>query len=516
MTEDKKFTIKQKAKLEAVIITFTVIVLAIFFGAQLIMKTGVFHEPGKLIFADTATEVNRDFVITNLDDHEHLNLISDVTIGTLSSPHALTEDGSMGTSDDGSTIKTRIVLYDILLPTTTFDDPTITVNLATAGQGNLTSVWMLNADQKLLAISDDSNSQVESAAYYLDDLDKGAFFQYFQISGTNPEDVDSIADQLQSKIAAFPTKNTLLTIAQTGVTALSRRMNTKLNQIGNATYFAEKIGPFLSSFDFTHTSNESSFSNFASGSNICSAPIMIDALTAIGLDIVELTGNHNQDCGDVDAIATIEQYHNLGMQTFGGGVSATAAAIPLTIDTKDANITMLGYNLSTGGYTLDETPGANFYTEEKVRQDILNAKARDDFIIVDIQYYECNEYDDVNENTTCDAADSSAGDQVGLFRGLIDMGADVVVGTSAHQPQTFEQYHGGTIYYGLGNLFFDQSAWPGTTRSLILIHYFWQGNLIQTRIVPTVYDGNLQTELMSIPNAEKFLARLLGVRPAAE
>ena len=25
---------------------------------------------------------------------------------------------------------------------------------------------------------------------------------------------------------------------------------------------------------------------------------MINTLTAIGLDIVELTGNHNQDCGD--------------------------------------------------------------------------------------------------------------------------------------------------------------------------------------------------------------------------
>lgn len=511
MTEEQ-LTTKQKNKLEAIVITFTVIVLAIFFGVQLIMKTGVFHEPGQLIFADSMTEANQDFVNNNLEDINHLNLAENVTINALESTTSLTNLSSSTTKDDVTT-ETRFILYDILLPVTTFDDPTLTITPAAAKSGNLISVWNLTPEHKLLALSENSENILD-AKYYLDDLTNGAFFQYLEISGTDIHDVDKITDQLRPKVATFPTKDTLLTLAQTGVTALSRRMNTKLNQIGDATYFAEKIAPFLSSFDFTHTSNESSFSNFANGSNICSAPIMIDALTAIGLDIVELTGNHNQDCGDADAIATIEQYHNLGMQTFGGGVSATAAAIPLTIDAKDANITMLGYNLSTGGYTLDETPGANFYTEEKARQDIADAKARGDFVIIDVQYYECNEYVDINENTTCDAATSSAGDQVGLFRSLIDMGADIVVGTAAHQPQTFEQYHGGTIYYGLGNLFFDQSAWPGTTRSLILIHYFWQGNLIQTRIVPTVYDGNLQTELMSTINAEKFLARLLNARPA--
>lgn len=241
---------------------------------------------------------------------------------------------------------------------------------------------------------------------------------------------------------------------------------------------------------------------------------MIDAITSSNISIVELTGNHNQDCGDQAAIDTIAQYESLGIQTFGGGVSATAAAIPLEIDEKNTNITLLGYNLSTGGYTLDETPGANYYTEEKARADIAAAKERGDFVIVDIQYYECNEYADTNENTTCDYANSAAGDQIGFFRSLIDMGADIVVGTAAHQPQTYEQYHGGEIYYGLGNLFFDQSAWPGTTRSLVLIHYFWEGKLLQTRIMPTVYDQNFQTRLMATADASNFINRLMQARPA--
>ena len=132
---------------------------------------------------------------------------------------------------------------------------------------------------------------------------------------------------------------------------------------------------------------------------------------------------------------------------------------------------------------------------------------------MDVQYYECSAYVAEDEDATCDYADSAAGDQVGFFRHLIDLGADIVVGTSAHQPQTFELYNDGAIYYGLGNLFFDQVWWPGTTRSLILGHYFYKGKLLQTRITPTVYDNSMQTKLLDKETAEWFLRRLVNERP---
>jgi poly-gamma-glutamate synthesis protein (capsule biosynthesis protein) len=96
---------------------------------------------------------------------------------------------------------------------------------------------------------------------------------------------------------------------------------------------------------------------------------------------------------------------------------------------------------------------------------------------------------------------------------LIDLGADVVVGTSAHQTQTFEKYGNGVIYYGLGNLFFDQVWWPGTTRSLILSHYFYNGKLLQTKLVPTIYDSNMQTRLLDADTTKWFIERLVKARP---
>lgn len=498
-----------KSQLIAVIITFVVVALAVLFGILLVTKKGVFHEPGKIIFATEelpeapetsnpdqytaigpVTEVGQNFINENLQDIE---LKSDLTIYTKTAIEKLTDN-------------TNAVLYQILLPTTDFYDSTISVTPEVAKTKNLVSVWSLTSEQRLLAINDN---------YYLDTLDSGAFFEYYILEG-DEEDIAKVKTALEAKIQAFPTSDEILTFAQTGVTALSRGMTRKLAQVGDAQFFAANIDEYLSHFDLTHTSNESSFSTAANDRNICSKPEMIDAITSSGIDIVELTGNHNQDCGDQAAIETIDLYQSLGIKTVGGGKTADEAAVPLEITDKGANITMLAYNYSTGGYTTDNTPGANLYTAEKAQADIAAAKERGDFVIVDVQFFECNSYVNTAEDTTCDYANSSAGDQIGFFRHLIDLGADIVVGTAAHQPQTFELYNGGAIYYGLGNLFFDQSWWPGTTRSIILVHYFLNGQLVQTRLVPTVYDQTYQTKLMEAQDAEAFLTRLIKVRPAQD
>ena len=89
----------------------------------------------------------------------------------------------------------------------------------------------------------------------------------------------------------------------------------------------------------------------------------------------------------------------------------------------------------------------------------------------------------------------------------------MVVGTSAHQPQTYELYQNKPIYYGLGNLFFDQIYWPDTTRSLILTHYFKNDKLLQTRISPTIYDNTFKPRLLDSTETQNFLARLLLASP---
>lgn len=468
--------------------SFVVVFALAFFGIQFFTKTGIFRIPGVVYYDESLNEDELSLLKTIFTDE--VDLDKDVTISASESP-------SRPKLSKGE------FLVEILVPVTDFYETRTDVGEFDEGEVEYVSVNDLDFTKKLLTINDE---------YYLDNFNAGAEFRIIKFESEKYD--EEISDLVEEAFAReWPEKDTVLSFAQTGVTALSRGMHAKLQSVGDATYFAENIKDYLSSFDLTHTSNESSFSSLAHTRNICSDARFIDTLVAIGLDIVELTGNHNQDCGDAAARETIDIYKDKGVRIVGGGKTADEAAAPLEINEKGSGITFLAYNQSTGGATHDNTPGANQYYENNATAEISAAKERGEFVIVDVQYYECSNYDHTVENTACDFANSSAGDQIGFFRHLIDLGADIVVGTSAHQPQTFELYGNGAIYYGLGNLFFDQIWWPGTTRSLILEHYFYNGKLLQTKIQPTVYGNDMKTDLMDAETTKWFLERLIKVRP---
>ena len=464
---------------------FLVVFAVAFVGIQFVTKTGLFKVPGVVRYEEDRLLPEQVTMIQEIFTDE-VELDKDVTI---TSRNSLTYPE----------LAEGEYIYSIMVPVTDFYDSRSDRN--EFDEVEVIPIEELDFSKKLLSID---------GQYYLDTFDRGAYYNIISFESEKfAEEIKPLVDERLNK--TLPSKDNVLTMAQTGVTALSRGMNSKLTEVGDAKYFSQDIAEYLRSFDITHTSNEASFSEMASADNICSDPRFIDTLLDIGLDVVELTGNHNQDCGDEAANNTIDIYNSNNIKIVGGGKTATEAVMPLEINTKGTGITFLAYNQSTGGATLDDTPGANQYDETNVTTEIAAAKERGDIVIIDIQYYECNAYVADYEDNTCDYANSAAGDQVGFFRHLIDLGADIVVGTSAHQSQTFELYGDGVIYYGLGNLFFDQAWWPGTTRSLILSHYFYNDKLLQTKVVPTVYDTNYQTKIMESP--EWFIDRLISERP---
>lgn len=479
-------------KFFARLIIFILAGIAGFFGYQFFTSTGIF-KPGEIIFGENLSEEEKSFLSSLVP--EDVKLKYDINVKSETSLTKLSSEGKY--------------LYKILLPVADFYDvrSDISADSLYSSEGNITLVDFsdLSANKKLLSIDGE---------YYLDTLESGAIFHYFVLEG---EDTSEFSAYLVPKLPEFPTRDDILSLTQTGVTALSRGMNKQLKITNDATAFVDdSLRTFLATKDFVHTSNESSFSEYATDRNICSDSRMIDTLLAINLNIVELTGNHNQDCGDESARATYEKYQELGIKTFGGGRTVEEASIPLELSEKSTNITMIGFNYSTGGMTYDATPGANPYNEEKISADIKAAKAKGNYVIVDIQFNECAAYASEYEDPVCDAADSAAPrdgyTETAFFRHIIDLGADMVVGTSAHQTQTFELYNDGVIYYGLGNLFFDQIWWPGTTRSLVLTSYFMNGKKLQTRLSGTKYGDDMKTRIMNNEELEWFLNRLNSAR----
>lgn len=309
-------------------------------------------------------------------------------------------------------------------------------------------------------------------------------------------------------------------VNMTGVTAMARRVALAMDMRKNYTYPAEKIAAFLSDADLTHTSNEVSFvdgCNAYTGMRFCSPPQSIETLKAIGVDVIELTGNHNNDFGSKYNTQTIEKYKEEGIAYFGGGLNIEDASKPYITEVDGTTISFLGYNyydaIVAGGSNAlarENSAGANAYSEEKMEKDIEGLRESTDIIIVDFQFQECYSYP--SGDVIYPVCYKPINNQTSVFRKAIDYGADIVVGTQAHQPQTYELYKDGVIFYGLGNLFFDQSMWIGTRQGMVLTHYFKEGALIQTKITPTIYDRSLQVEVANEKDSQLLLELLSTAR----
>jgi poly-gamma-glutamate capsule biosynthesis protein CapA/YwtB (metallophosphatase superfamily) len=95
---------------------------------------------------------------------------------------------------------------------------------------------------------------------------------------------------------------------------------------------------------------------------------------------------------------------------------------------------------------------------------------------------------------------------------MADLGADVVIGTQAHWPQTIEFYTASDgrdvfIHYGLGNLFFDQTggAYPQFLMDELLIQ---DGRLLGITLHPGIIEGLARPRWMTPDEAEIFLREI--------
>jgi hypothetical protein len=280
----------------------------------------------------------------------------------------------------------------------------------------------------------------------------------------------------------------LTVLVMTGVTALTRHLALEMEARSDPGWPARRVASLLSAADLTHISNEVSFlpgcQPQAETTAFCTPPEYMETLRLAGTDIVELTGNHNLDFGPDYAIRSLDLYAEAGMHTFGGGRNAAEAHRPLVITHNGNRLAFLGYNTFGPGYAWasDDGPGAARFSLDAVQADLIRARSQADLVFVSLQYTETY-------------STAPLADQVADFHAVVDAGADVVTGSQAHQPQAVEFYGGKPIFYGLGNLFFDQT-WSDTTRqSLVVRHYIYQGRLIATQLIPTVTGDDYQPRL---------------------
>jgi len=142
----------------------------------------------------------------------------------------------------------------------------------------------------------------------------------------------------------------LTVLVMTGVTAMSRTTAWKMEVYGDYAYPAHVVGPELAAADITHISNEVPFVQGCVASpaldllTMCSKPEYMAALDGVGVDIVGLTGNHQNDFGGEAALRSLMIYADHGLPVYGGGSNNEKARAPLFRTAHGNRLAFLGAN----------------------------------------------------------------------------------------------------------------------------------------------------------------------------
>lgn len=338
-------------------------------------------------------------------------------------------------------------------------------------------------------------------------------YRILTVDGAHPLDGDP-REYLLAFASETPTYDParLTRLLLSGVTALTRQTTTALDANGIA-WAAEAIAPVVARSDFFHISNEVSMYPtcpqaagplLGGSSSFCSRPEHFDLLELLGVDIVELSGNHNNDYGYEAYLDTLAWYEARRIAVVGGGRTVDEARTPLLFDHHGNSIALVACNWIGPYYALaNDDPGAlggvrpgAASCESGWLSELLPELARaHDVVVVMVQYQEFDEYSPTDR-------------QRFDFRRLADWGADVIIGTSSHFPQPVEFYPRGAseafIHYGLGNLFFDQTFFAGV-RFFMDRLLIYDGRLVAVDLYTGIIEGQGRPRLMDSTERENFL-----------
>lgn len=330
---------------------------------------------------------------------------------------------------------------------------------------------------------------------------------WFGISG-EPDAIQLLSQKIDDEADLLPASNfdlnrmTILTMS--GVTALARATGYKMDTLGT-TYPGQDVRDWFLNADLAHISNEVSFNkdcpkaNFYSTSTLfCSRPEYIELLDYLGIDIVELSGNHNNDWGRAAFSYSLDLYHERNLSYFAGGANLEEARQPLLVEHNGNRLAFIGCNPvgPTAAWATDEQPGAAPCKDyEWILAEIGRLRDEGYLPIVTFQYYEIYSHNPSDH-------------QVNNFRAAVDAGAVIVSGSQAHFPQNMEFYNEAFIHYGLGNLFFDQMDNPvtGTRQEFVDRHIFYDGKHIQAELLTALLEDYARPRKMNEDERREFLS----------
>jgi len=236
-----------------------------------------------------------------------------------------------------------------------------------------------------------------------------------------------------------------------------------------------------------------------SSAYVFTAPVVAaQTLARAGFDILSTANNHGWDGGQTAVEETMRQLTRAGVLFVGSAMGRPMAEQPVIVRRQGWRVAFFAvtraWNASPNDFYGHE--GANFVAWGDPRWIFpavqrMKAEARADLIVVSV-------------HAGTEMADEPQPSLRRFYEGLIDAGADIVLGHHPHVLQPVVWYHGKPIAQSLGNFIF--ASGPTTNLSAILRFDIAPGGSIRVSAIPV--RAGFQAQFIDSTAADSVRRRL--------
>jgi poly-gamma-glutamate capsule biosynthesis protein CapA/YwtB (metallophosphatase superfamily) len=232
---------------------------------------------------------------------------------------------------------------------------------------------------------------------------------------------------------------------------LDRGVRDRIDHAGIESLFSTSVDSVFSGNDFVIANLECPATTIEEPINkkyiFRAEPNWLGSLNNHGITHLNLANNHSMDQGRDGLIDTDKNIKQAGMISLGYGKNVKDACSPYLISSNPRNIYLLSsLQVPSENWTFFENkPCVCENSMKHIESQVQTLKAEDENCIVIIQLHWGVEHV-VIPNLS----------QKQAVVGLVDAGADCIIGHHPHVVQTVEIINGVPVFYSIGNFIFDQ------------------------------------------------------------
>jgi poly-gamma-glutamate capsule biosynthesis protein CapA/YwtB (metallophosphatase superfamily) len=237
-------------------------------------------------------------------------------------------------------------------------------------------------------------------------------------------------------------------------------------------------------------------------------PSVFDALRVAGVDVVTMANNHGVDFGPVGLADSLDAARQRGFPVVGLGADDAAAFAPYLVTLRGERIAVLAAtqvaDSTVARYSAGPGRGgvASAFDTDRLLQAVASAGQQADTVVVYLHWGE--------EEQSCPTTR-----QQDLARQLSQAGADIVVGTHAHQLQGAGWLGQTYVAYGLGNFVWWRSNSEISVETGVLDLTVDDGRVVGVDFVPARIDDTGIPQPRVGPDAEQAEADFAALRACA-